>query len=161
MRIVVDPIEMGAVSKVLQQCAVEVADIGSQLASCVDCPMPSAVAGDVNSLIATADVVLDRVGAALTNEAIGLVSRGIIAALDSLAAASGGPSLSGVGVIGGNSGLGMTITSADGTSAQSLLGGVGVVGGNSGLGMTILNADCSRRSFARVPTIFAMSSVAS
>lgn len=141
MRITIDPNEMGAASKVLQQCSVEVADICSQLASCVDCPMPPAVSGDVNSLIAAADVVLDRVGAALTNQAIGLVARGIIAALDSLAAASGATSLSGVGVIGGNSGPGYTITSAGGKSAQSLLGGVGVIGGNSGPGFTILNAD--------------------
>ena len=140
MRIIVDPNEMGAASTVLQQCAIELADVGSQLAACVDCPMPPAVSSDVNSLIAAVDVVLDRVSATLINEAIGLVGRGIIAALDSLAAASG-VTLSSVGVIGGNSGPGYTITSADGTPASSLLPGVSVIGGNSGPGFTILNAD--------------------
>jgi hypothetical protein len=130
---------MGAASTVLQQCAIELADIGSQLAACVDCPMPPAVSGDVNALIAAVDVVLDRVGAHLINEAIGLVGRGIIAALDSLAAASG-VTLSGVGVIGGNSGPGLTITSGDGT-ASSLLPGVAVIGGNTGPGFTILNGE--------------------
>lgn len=145
MRIYIDPNEMGPASEVLQQCALELADVGSQLASCVDCPMPPAVSADVNAIISTVDVVLDRAGEALTNEAIGLVARGILAALDSLAAASG-VTLSALGVIGGNTGAGLTITSAGGSPAAAVLAGAGVIGGNTTSGFTILNSDGSPAS---------------
>jgi hypothetical protein len=89
-------------------------------------------------LLSTVDVLLDRVGEGFVNEAIGLVGRGIIAALDSLAAASGATALSNVAVIGGNTDLGYTITNSDGSSASTLLG-PSVIGGNSGPGFTILD----------------------
>jgi hypothetical protein len=45
--------------------------------------------------------------------------------------------LSGMGVIGGNTGPGFTILNADGSPASSLLPGVSVIGGTAPLGLTI------------------------
>ncbi|HEY4609987.1 MAG TPA: hypothetical protein VIH06_12300 [Ilumatobacteraceae bacterium] len=129
MRILVDPDELGSAAEVLRQCSVEVADIGSQLSGCADCPMPPAVAADVSALMSAVDVLLDRVGEGFVNDAIGLVGRAIVAALDSLAAASSA-TLPSVGVIGGNTVPGYTILDPNGKPVESVLPAVGVIGGN-------------------------------
>lgn len=87
--ITIDPDEMNAAGQVFSSAANELADIGSQLTSSACCPMPPVVASDINGLVGAADKLLDRIGVDLHAVAIDLLKRGLVAALDSLAAATG------------------------------------------------------------------------
>lgn len=88
-RIIVDPEELTAASKMLASSAVELADIGAQLQSSPVASMPPQVAADVGALMATLDALLDQIGANYHNTAVDLARRSVVASLDSLAAATG------------------------------------------------------------------------
>jgi hypothetical protein len=143
MIITVDPDELSAASETLRACAVEAADIGSQLRSCVGCAMPPEIRATVDQIVATVDRLLDNSGSHFSLWATDLAGRAQIALTDSLTAGSmaGGPATAltagagaaiGMGVIGGNSFGDFTITSSAGSAGlNSVLSGAGVIGGNS------------------------------
>src|SRR4051812_47509022 len=87
MRITIDPNEMAAASETLRNCAVEAADIGTQLSASAACPMPAEVQNVVDQFVVTVDRALDEVAARLDAQATDLGMRAQIAAGDSLAAA--------------------------------------------------------------------------
>jgi hypothetical protein len=149
MIITVNPDELSAASETLRACAVEAADIGSQLWSCVGCAMPPDIRGTVDQIVATVDRLLDNAGSHFNLWATDLAGRAQIALTDSLTAGSmaGGPATAltagagaaiGMGVIGGNSFGDFTITSSAGVN--SVLSGAGVIGGNSFGDFTITNS---------------------
>ena len=131
MMITVDPTELSAASETLRSCAVEAADIGSQLWSCAQCPMPADIQPLVDGLVGATDRALDSVAARLGTFSVDLANRAQIATTDSLAAASvavdpnsqlaatlTGGTLLGTSVIGGaNDSLfgGFTVVQPDGT----------------------------------------------
>lgn len=138
MMIRIDPMELVETSRVLGGAATEAADIGTQLAACVRCPMPPAVRTSVDRLVAAADAVLDSIAVQLHAEAVELARRAVIAANDSLVAATGGavgggPAgafAAGSMVIGGNTSPSFTILNADGSPAGPMPS-MAVIGGNS------------------------------
>jgi hypothetical protein len=87
MKITLDPTEMIAASETLRNCAVEAADIGSQLSACACCAMPADLQTAVDDLASTVDRALDSVAARLSAQAADLTNRAQIAASDSLPAA--------------------------------------------------------------------------
>ena len=87
MMITIDPNELVVASETLRSCAVESAEIGSQLAACACCPMPPELQHVVDQLVLAVDRALDSVSARLDAQAVDLSSRAQIAANDSLAAA--------------------------------------------------------------------------
>jgi hypothetical protein len=84
----IDPQEMIATAAALRGAASEVGDVGSQLRSCVNCPMPPQVEATVNQLISTSDQILDVIASRLTHDANDLTARAALAAHDPVAAAS-------------------------------------------------------------------------
>lgn len=88
-RISIDPDELYTASAALQRGATELADIGAALPSCSSVPMPPAVAADVTALMSSLDALLDRIAVNYIALAVGLSQRGLIAALDTQAAAAG------------------------------------------------------------------------
>jgi hypothetical protein len=86
--IVVDAAELTLVAETLRSCAVQAADIGSQLWACVECPLPADVAATLGERVAAADRTLDATAVDLGVLATDVSNRASIAANDSLAAAS-------------------------------------------------------------------------
>jgi len=88
MLISLDPTQMIAAAETLRNCAIEAADIGSQLSACACCAMPADVQPIVDELATTVDRALDSVAAGLSVQAADLTNRAQIAAGDSLSAAA-------------------------------------------------------------------------
>lgn len=137
--------ELIEASRVLEAAAVEAADLGTQLASCVGCPMPPVVRSSVNHLIATADSVLDSIALRLHGEAVDLARRAVLAATDSLTAAvsvdAGGSAWFGsyippsTMVLGGSTPA-FTVHHPDGTPAY--MPTMAVIGGTSSPSFTVV-----------------------
>ena len=87
MIITIDPNELTTASATLHNCAVEAADIGSQLWACSCCAMPADLQGVIDQLVVAVDRALDAVAARLDAQAADLTNRAQIAATDSMAAA--------------------------------------------------------------------------
>lgn len=149
MMITVDPAELSAASETMRACAVEAADIGSQLGSCVGCSMPPDIRASVDHIVATVDRLLDNSGSHFSMWATDLAGRAQIALTDSMTAGSmaGGPATAltvgagaaiGMSVIGGNSFGDFSITNSAGL--DSVLSGAGVIGGNSFGGLSITSS---------------------
>jgi hypothetical protein len=110
VRIIVDPSELGIASETLRGCAVEAADIGSQLWSCAGCAMPPDIQQVVEQIVVASDRALDSVGEQLSGYSTDLANRAQIATTDSLTAA---------------------VAASTGTAVSSASGGVGsfIIGG--------------------------------
>lgn len=135
MMIRVDPTELTTVAEMLRSCSTELADTGSSLWSCLQCPMPAELASLVDQLVAAADRALDLSALELQAGAVLLSLRAQIAHNDIVAAATlgaGGPAPgplaagAGVGIVGGTS-FGASID----TSASGSLLGPMVIGGST------------------------------
>lgn len=141
-KITLDPEELNTTATTLEQCSVELADIGSQLTGCVACPMPPEVDQVVGTLVATVDAILDRLGAVLHTEAVGLARRAVLAAIDSLAAATGSTRE----LVAAQAGVDLVAIGSTGPVVDTtVLAGAGlvtstVVGGSMSSGLTILPA---------------------
>ena len=117
-RIIVDPFELNVASETLRSCAVESADIGTELWACAECPMPADINATVNALVSAADRVLDAAAAQLQVRANDLTNRAAIAANDPVTAATAASSPAASGVWG-------------------VIGGMDIVGGTSGPGFAV------------------------
>ena len=88
MMITIDPNEMVAAATTLHDCAVEAADIGSQLSSSAAQAMPPELQHVVDQMVVTVDRALDAVAIRLDAQSADLNARAQIAANDSVAAAA-------------------------------------------------------------------------
>ncbi len=132
MMIVIDPSELVAASDTLRSCAIESADIGTQLWSCAQCAMPGDIQGVVDQLVAAADRVLDEIGSQLSLRATDLANRAQIAANDSLVAANEAQALTGLlpsTVVNGVFGSAVTVLTPAGSPAESIFGGTMTIAG--------------------------------
>jgi len=110
MMITIDPNELAVASETLRSCAIESADIGSQLSACACCAMPPELQHVVDQLVVAVDRALDSVSARLDAQAVDLSARAQIAATDSLAAA---------GAVGVDTSVAFGGATADGWSADA------------------------------------------
>src|SRR3954447_17395702 len=88
MMITIDPNEMVTAATTLHNCAVEAADIGSQLTSSAAQAMPADLQYVVDQMVTTVDRALDAVAMRLDARAADLNARAQIAVNDSVAAAA-------------------------------------------------------------------------
>ncbi len=130
MRVTVDPLELMTMAVALGTSAVEVADVGTSLHSCVDCSMPPDIRHKVDQIVATIDTVLDTSASVLRAEAADLAQRSLIATNDSLAAASLATAPTPVSTVGGSHFGAVTITNIDGSPAAPMPS-VATVGGSA------------------------------
>jgi hypothetical protein len=142
--IMVDPAELTATAETLRSCAIESADIGSQLWACAQCAMPPAINATVNDLVAAADRALDASAAHLRARASDLTNRAAIAANDPITASSVataptttttsiGDILTGMNIVGGGSGSNFTIGGTDPWRTGAIVGGAGSFLATSGV----------------------------
>jgi hypothetical protein len=142
--IMVDPAELRATADTLRSCAIENADIGSQLWACAQCAMPPAIDATVNELVAAADRALDASAAHLQARAGDLMNRAAIAAHDPITATSVatapattttsiGDILTGMNIVGGSSGSNFTIGGTDPWRTGAIVGGSGSFLATSGV----------------------------
>ena len=132
MLITIDPAELTVAAETLRSCAIEAADIGSQLWACAQCPMPADLRGVVDQLVVVVDRALDAVAVQLDARAVDLTNRAQIAATDSLAAATVGTAATPSIAVEGGSLVGSwldgmdqpVVTTADGSLVDSWLGGM-------------------------------------
>jgi len=136
-RIYVDSHELLAVGRTLENCATEVADLGSGLHSCSRCAMPAAIEIDIDRLMVMADAVLDEVAVRLYEEAIEIVERSILAARGGDAAM---PDLIGsAAVIGGPREPAFTVMTPEGVAPIAT--GLVTIGGARDEPFVVLGAD--------------------
>jgi hypothetical protein len=150
----VDPDELVAVADVLRSGAIEAADIGTGLWSCVQCAMPSDIRGVVDQIVGSADRALDVSAGVMSSSATDLMNRAQVARTDVLAAAtvSAAAPPSGAAIIGGTPPIAMTMTNVDGSPADFSLFGPAVIGGTPPIAMTITNVDGSPADFGSFGT---------
>jgi hypothetical protein len=107
----IDPSELTAVAGTVRSSAVEVADIGAALSSCVACAMPPDIESLVTQIVAVMDRILDEMARRLNVAAEDLLVRAGLASHASLTTASSafGPGIADIaagttGLIGGGGG---------------------------------------------------------
>lgn len=142
----IDPQELEAAASTMRGAAVELADIGSQLASCVSCPLPPDVEPIVTQYIGVMDRILDVISGWFSSEANDLTNRAAIASTDLVSAGSVATAGAAVGsmvggtvfssassmTIGGNSSQGFTVVdpnSGQAVDTSTLYSGIAMVGG--------------------------------
>lgn len=130
--IMLDPPELTAAGAVLRNLSIEVADIGTQLASCINCAMDARLEPMLDQLVATADAVMDDVAAQLYNESVDVSQRAFLAQRDVLTAATV------TGAIAATSPVAGSFVGGHTTPAFTITGGVSpgpmIIGGTTSRG---------------------------
>ncbi|MGB6057437.1 MAG: hypothetical protein WBF71_04165 [Microthrixaceae bacterium] len=137
----IDPNELVTAASTLRSTAAELAEVGSQLTSCVQCPMPPSTQAEVATFVSTLDAIYDRIAVILNSWANDLGARAAVAANDMATGAPlGATPLSssiaatmGMGIIGGGS-SGFTVVdpnSGQAVDPTTLYSGMATIGGHS------------------------------
>ncbi|MGB3410744.1 MAG: hypothetical protein WBA45_06060 [Microthrixaceae bacterium] len=146
----IDPNELVTAASALRSTAAELAEVGSQLTSCVQCPMPPSTQAEVATFVSTLDAIYDRIAVILNSWANDLGNRAAVAANDMATGASIGATplassitttTMGMGFIGGGS-SGFTVVDPNSGQAidpTTLYGGMATIGGHSSPTITIID----------------------